>query len=255
MSSKKLGGLALTLGLVVAVVVAAGVTPWASAIPAPPPPPGATSPPGPKSTFYFNAYGPSPNDDVLLRWDQEALNTIRATRAAPAVAARALAIVHTATYDAWAPYDPIAIGTRLGGSLRRPAAERTLNYKSKAISYAAYRVLLDLFPSQSTNLADFMSKLATTPTTPPPIPPPRRASATSSPGRCWPTATMMDPTSSATSTAAHPTPTGPATPRKTAGTNWSTPTGGSRCACRCHRPAPPAAPAPSSGSPPPSGVG
>jgi hypothetical protein len=163
MSSKKLGGLALTLGLVVAVVVAAGVTPWASAIPAPPPPPGATSPPGPKSTFYFNAYGPSPNDDVLLRWDQEALNTILATRAVPAVAARALAIVHTATYDAWAPYDPIAIGTRLGGSLRRPAAERTLNYKSKAISYAAYRVLLDLFPSQSTNLADFMSKLGYNP--------------------------------------------------------------------------------------------
>ena len=67
--------------------------------------------------------------------------------------------MHTATYDAWAPYDPVAVGTRLGGSLRRPAAERTVNYKSKAISYAAYRALLDLFPAQSADFATFMSEL------------------------------------------------------------------------------------------------
>jgi hypothetical protein len=145
MSNKLGGGLAFILGLIVLLVLAtAGVTPWAAAIPAPPAPPGFSSPPGPDTTFYFNAYRPSPNDDVLLRWDQETLNAIRATRPAPVVAARASAMVHTATYDAWAPYDPVAVGTRLGGSLRRPAAERTLAYKSVAISYAAYRALLDL---------------------------------------------------------------------------------------------------------------
>jgi hypothetical protein len=109
-------------------------------------------------------YGPSPTDDVLLRWDQETLNAIRATRPAPAVAARALAMVHTATYDAWAPYDPTAVGTRLGGSLRRPAAERTLNYKSMAISYAAYRVLLDLFPARASDFVTFMNELGYNPT-------------------------------------------------------------------------------------------
>ncbi len=59
-------------------------------------------------------------------------------------------------YDAWAAYDPIAVGTRLGGSLRRPPAERTDAYKSQAISYAAYRALLNLFPARS---ADFRGLL------------------------------------------------------------------------------------------------
>jgi pyruvate/2-oxoglutarate dehydrogenase complex dihydrolipoamide acyltransferase (E2) component len=166
--SKKLGGLTLILGLLITLALAAtGLAPWAAAKPAPPPPPGSTSPPGPDSSFYFNAYGPSPNDDVLLRWDQETLNVIRATQAAPAPAARALAIVHSATYDAWAPYDGVAVDSRgrlrAQPGLRRPAAERTLNYKSMAISYAAYRVLLDLFPSQSSTLADFMTKLGYNP--------------------------------------------------------------------------------------------
>jgi hypothetical protein len=63
--------------------------------------------------------------------------------------ARALAIVHTATYDAWAAYDETAVGTRLGGTLRRPAGEHTLANKEKAISFAASRALADLFPAQS----------------------------------------------------------------------------------------------------------
>jgi hypothetical protein len=162
--SKKLGGLTLILGLLITLALAAtGLAPWAAAKPAPPPPPGSTSPPGPDSSFYFNAYGPSPNDDVLLRWDQETLNAIRLARSAPAVAARALAIVHTATYDAWAPYDGVAVDTRgrlrADPSLRRPATERTVNYKSMAISYAAYRALLDLFPGQASNFVKFMADL------------------------------------------------------------------------------------------------
>ena len=54
-------------------------------------------------------------------------NTIKANPAAtgPTVTARALGVLHTATYDAWAAYDPVAKGTRLGSQLRRPTAERT----------------------------------------------------------------------------------------------------------------------------------
>jgi Domain of unknown function (DUF6851) len=145
------------------VLATTSVAPWAAAKPAPPPPPGSTSPPGPDSTFYFNAYGPSPNDDVLLRWDQETLNAIRLARSAPTAAARALAVVHSATYDAWAPYDPVAVDTRgrlrAQPSVRRPAAERTVNYKSMAISYGANRVLLDLLPAQLSNLVSFMDGL------------------------------------------------------------------------------------------------
>jgi hypothetical protein len=58
--------------------------------------------------------------------------------------ARALAIVHTCMYDAWAAYDEHAIGTQLQEALRRPASERTPGNKEEAISYAAYRALVDV---------------------------------------------------------------------------------------------------------------
>jgi hypothetical protein len=51
-------------------------------------------------------------------------------------------------YDAWAAYDDRAVGTLLAGALRRPAAERTEANKQKAVSYAAYRALSDLFPNE-----------------------------------------------------------------------------------------------------------
>jgi hypothetical protein len=49
-------------------------------------------------------------------------------------------------YDAWAAYDERAVGTQLGGALRRPASERTLANKEQAVSYAAYRALVDVLP-------------------------------------------------------------------------------------------------------------
>jgi hypothetical protein len=51
-------------------------------------------------------------------------------------------------FDARAAYDARALGTRYGGTLRRPAPERTLENKNKAISFAAYATLVDLFPSR-----------------------------------------------------------------------------------------------------------
>jgi hypothetical protein len=49
-------------------------------------------------------------------------------------------------YDAWAAYDRVAVGTRLGGELRRPAHERRFANKLEAVSFAAYRAGVDLFP-------------------------------------------------------------------------------------------------------------
>jgi hypothetical protein len=96
---------------------------------------------------------------VVLRWDEETLTAVRATKPPPTVVARSLAVVHTAMYDAWAAYDAKALGTRTGSSLRRPSSEWTANYKSMAISYAAYRVLLDLFPSRASDFSGFMTAL------------------------------------------------------------------------------------------------
>src|SRR5689334_3013890 len=74
-------------------------------------------------------------ESVVLRWDQLELTAIRDTHPGPPMVARDLAVVHTAMFDAWAAYDARAVGTRLGGSLRRPAPERTKENKEKAISF------------------------------------------------------------------------------------------------------------------------
>jgi PAP2 superfamily/Vanadium chloroperoxidase N-terminal domain len=103
------------------------------------------------ASWNLEAYGPRDSDNVILKWNEMLLETVRRhpPQTGPTVVARALGVLHTATYDAWAAYDGVAKGTRLGSTLRRPAAERTLENKSKAVSYAAFRVLTDLFPAAS----------------------------------------------------------------------------------------------------------
>jgi hypothetical protein len=83
---------------------------------------------------------------LSILWDSATLQGIRDAKLGAPIVARALAIVHTCMYDAWAAYDERAVGTQLGGALRRPASERTLANKEQAISYAAYRALADVLP-------------------------------------------------------------------------------------------------------------
>jgi hypothetical protein len=95
-----------------------------------------------------------PGDSVVLRWNVALLEAIRASKLGPPMVARALAICHTCMYDAWAPYDHKAVGTRLGGFLRRPARERTLANVTQAISFAAYRAAVDLLPGSASSVFD-----------------------------------------------------------------------------------------------------
>src|SRR5258706_14436617 len=90
---------------------------------------------------------------VAARWNQALLDAVKATRASDVVTARALAIVHTAMFNAWACYDAAAISTDTGGAWRRPAAERTPTAKQTAIRYAAYLTLIDLVPPPQAKLA------------------------------------------------------------------------------------------------------
>ncbi|HEX8253441.1 MAG TPA: vanadium-dependent haloperoxidase, partial [Thermoanaerobaculia bacterium] len=76
--------------------------------------------------------------------------------ARPTIISRTLAIALTAMYDAWAAYDDKAVGTRLGGSLRRPPSERTDANKTKAIAYATFRALEDVYPDDRAWLAEQM---------------------------------------------------------------------------------------------------
>src|SRR3989441_7971923 len=119
--------------------------------------------PGNRATAVAANQLASASDNVVLQWDNAALQAIRVTKPGPPIVARALAIVHTAMYDAWAAYDDQAVGTRLGGSLRRPAVERTLASKNEAVSFAAYRALVDLFPTQTPAFTDVMRSLGYAP--------------------------------------------------------------------------------------------
>ncbi|HMW50398.1 MAG TPA: hypothetical protein PKC70_19035, partial [Cellvibrionaceae bacterium] len=89
--------------------------------------------------------------NAVTVWEEAILDAIRTTRPGPPMTARAIAMVNTCMYDAWAPYDKKAAGTMLGNSLRRPVLERTDANKTQAISYAAYRAAVDLFPARKAN--------------------------------------------------------------------------------------------------------
>jgi hypothetical protein len=107
---------------------------------------------------------PAPDDEagadtIVVQWDNAALQAIRATKPGPPMVARALAILHTCIYDAWALYDPVALGTRFGAAMRRPAADRTPAQKAEALSYAARHALSDLFPSEASRFDDLLTNL------------------------------------------------------------------------------------------------
>jgi hypothetical protein len=105
------------------------------------------------------------SDNVVVRWNSAALQGVRDSRIGPPMVARALAIVHTCIFDAWAAYDKRAVGTQFGGELRRPKRERTLANKNEAISFAAYRALVDLFALDKASVFDpLMADLGYDPT-------------------------------------------------------------------------------------------
>lgn len=91
---------------------------------------------------------------VAIRWNAALVEAVRRTGFRPMWTARALAVVHTAMYDAWAAYDAIATGVHWDADMRRPYSERDEARTSAAVSLAAYRALVDLFPTQTTALFD-----------------------------------------------------------------------------------------------------
>ncbi len=92
---------------------------------------------------------------VVVTWNQAALEEVRRGKLGPPVVARALAVAHTCMYDAWTSYDARAIGTVVA-TPRRPAAEYTDANKAKAVSFAAYRCLVNLFPDGTARLTTVM---------------------------------------------------------------------------------------------------
>ena len=128
--------------------------------------PSAKAAPGPWNVVGCPPGDPSPappcsGDNVILLWNEELLATIRANPGGtgPTVAARALGVLHTATYDAWEAYDSTARSTLPNGIAEPQASSNVAADKAKAISFAAYKTLTDLFPYRRPVYAERMAKL------------------------------------------------------------------------------------------------
>ena len=127
-----------------------------------PPKPKPALPKGPGPFHPFTNFNSSPNDNVVLKWNDQALAAIRMVAPPPPVTARALAIMNTSIYNAWTAYDATAVPTQRAGWARRPATEHLIEYKSMAISYAAERALANLFPSLASTFSGFRTALGYT---------------------------------------------------------------------------------------------
>ena len=106
---------------------------------------------------------PEDQQNAAYRWlnitEEVAARDVERFAARPPILSRSMAIWATAMYDAWACYDGKAAGSQFGGKLRRPAEERTDENKRKAISYASYYALLDLYSPDKEYLDGEMKKL------------------------------------------------------------------------------------------------
>lgn len=81
------------------------------------------------------------------QWNQLTLEAIKLTRTSPPLAARALAMVHTAIFDGWSVYNKNAISTTTARYIKRSKkdCDDLEEEMRKTISYAAFSVLNYLF--------------------------------------------------------------------------------------------------------------
>jgi len=100
---------------------------------------------------------------VASDWIGAATQGVRNQPQGPTVASRLYGILGTAMYDAWSAYEATPISTVLGDTLQRPTSENTQANKQEAISFAAYRVLTELLPTQTANLTARMNSLGYNP--------------------------------------------------------------------------------------------
>ncbi len=97
-----------------------------------------------------------PQPTVVARWNELALQAIRADKPVPTVITRALHLAHAAMYDTWAAFDPTAKGAYT--DLRRSSltSQRSME---RAISHAAHSVLSVVFPHHTDRFDDLLEEL------------------------------------------------------------------------------------------------
>jgi len=122
-------------------------TPTASEVPSATETPSATPSPAPQS--------------VARQWDEEILSAIRIDLPRPPIHARNLFHLSVAMWDAWAAYDPMAIGYL---TTEKQTSTNIEADRAEAISYAAYGVLSERYSAAlsvgaATSLASFTARM------------------------------------------------------------------------------------------------
>ncbi|MCB9284658.1 MAG: vanadium-dependent haloperoxidase [Lewinellaceae bacterium] len=92
-------------------------------------------------------------ENMAYKWGKIALeataNDTDRFKPRPTITSRMLGLVFTAVFDAWSRYDSLAEPVYLTGVDRRPESERTEANKEAAISFAAYRTLMEYYWADS----------------------------------------------------------------------------------------------------------
>src|SRR5262249_32569667 len=156
-------GAALLMALVVVACQSTPApTPASSPSPAPPSV-AATLEPSPTFDVASGQPGCTPPDQsnwsVARRWDEALLDAIRRALPNPPVHARNLFHLSVAMWDAWATYDPTAVGYI---TKTKVTAANVAQARDEAISYAAWAVLKARYQNANgaeDSLAEFDSVL------------------------------------------------------------------------------------------------
>lgn len=90
-----------------------------------------------------------------IAWNDIAVVAVRKGTIGPPMVARMLAILNTAIYDAWSAYDDTALATQpIGKATAGWGHVPTDAFRAEvntAIAFAAYRVLVDIYPAQKSD--------------------------------------------------------------------------------------------------------
>ena len=96
---------------------------------------------------------------IVTEWLDQALPYAQEVAWEPTVGSRFFSILHTAIYDAWTAYDPIAVGVVSGIALKGRGGANNEANKREAISHAAFTVLLTFAPQHRRALIERMQEL------------------------------------------------------------------------------------------------
>lgn len=105
---------------------------------------------------------PKGKDNQAYKWGEVAMDCTaddtEKFKPRPTVTSRYLGLIWTAVFDAWSRFDDRAVPVYLANVKRRPGAERTLKNKEIAISYAAYRTMMEYYAADSVLLTNKMKE-------------------------------------------------------------------------------------------------